>query len=322
MPSWAASKRRRYRASEDVRASSARFRAGGVPDHGQAEGAPVPLEGAQPDFDREGRAVPPAVPGFEGHLPPGRQLLRHPREPLRGRARVDFRHGHADEFVPGVAQALAGAAVHVQDRAGGVVQEEAVARLLDEVAEPGLARPQGLLRPLPGADVLGHHQGPRRAARRVGDEARARLDPNAVPVLPPVLEVTDPFLLGEDLLQVVRQPGAERLGVAVVVGAARPSPRGSSRTAGSPPRSSTSRCRPGSSTTTASRTLARIRALLARRASARRLSSTSSRRAALDDASSAVRPATSRSSSLDVRIPAPPARPGRGRSPPPRRRWR
>src|SRR5205823_3648715 len=58
-----------------------------------------------------------------------------------------------DQLVPGVTQALAGPAVHVQDAALLVVQEERVGGMVHERPKPLLAGPQRLLGPLAVGDV-------------------------------------------------------------------------------------------------------------------------------------------------------------------------
>ena len=56
---------------------------------------------------------------------------------------VDVAQGHRQQVRAGVAQALASFLVHVDEPAGQVVDEDRLARLLDEVAEAPLALAQG-----------------------------------------------------------------------------------------------------------------------------------------------------------------------------------
>ena len=106
-----------------------------------------------PDLDREDRPILAAVSGLERDRLSGVQLAVDLLNVGGGDVGVEVERGHPDQLVPGVPQALARLAVHVQDDMPVVEQEERVGGMVHERPEPPLALPQRLLGPLEVGDV-------------------------------------------------------------------------------------------------------------------------------------------------------------------------
>ena len=75
---------------------------------------PPSQNGPAPDLDREDRAVLAPVPGLEHDASPLRDLANAILKQGGGEVGVEVERGHPQQLVPGVPQALAGLAVHVQ----------------------------------------------------------------------------------------------------------------------------------------------------------------------------------------------------------------
>ncbi len=110
--------------------------------------------------------------------------------------RVDeLRPGPTHILLRGVPEDTSGRGAGVPDDPAGVQQGDSVPTVLDQGAEPGLARPHSLLPPLPLGDVacdLGRADEQTRGIPDGGDRQR-HVDPRAIPTNPDGFLVQDPL---------------------------------------------------------------------------------------------------------------------------------
>jgi hypothetical protein len=97
---------------------------------------------ADPNLHREGGAVLAAVAGLESNRFPRDHALLQPLDGRIVETDVEFALMSPDQFLPAVAQTVAGPAVDVENGPIIVKQKECVSRVIHERAEAHLARAQ------------------------------------------------------------------------------------------------------------------------------------------------------------------------------------
>lgn len=113
-------------------------------DHGQAAAR----------FQGIGAAILAAVGAVEGPGFPRTHLPEGGAELFPGNVQFHVPHVHSQQLFPAVAQVQAGLLVHVEKAPVQVHHVDAVGSLVDELAEAGLAFPQGFLRLFAHGDVV------------------------------------------------------------------------------------------------------------------------------------------------------------------------
>ncbi len=145
--------------------------------------ATVP-EGFAPDFDRKARPLLATVSGLERDRLSGEELALDLLQAGGSDVGVKVERRHPEYLVPGVPQCLASQAVHVQDAALLVEQEEPIGGVVHENAEPLFAGAQRLLG-LPEVGDVGACPKPLDdVAAAVADRHATRLEPAVFTVVP------------------------------------------------------------------------------------------------------------------------------------------
>src|SRR3984893_3873669 len=126
---------------------------GDVARHAQKPNA-VLLKLANPDLHREGGAIFAPMTTLESDRFPSNDALLQALDGRIVETGVEIASMFADQFLPAVAQAMAGLAIDVENGRIIVKQKEGVSRVIHEGAEARLARTQLLLRLSQLRDVL------------------------------------------------------------------------------------------------------------------------------------------------------------------------